>query len=271
MPVKYTKEVLESAVRESFSIMEVLRRLGVGTNSGGMHYHISRRIKSLQLDTTHFTGIRSNRGRMCNGERMLVAGAKKQHSDRLRKALLATGREEVCEICGQDPAWNGKPLRLPIDHVDGDNTNNQPENLRFLCPNCHSQTETYAKTKTFGHAKTRSCSACGGHICKTNTSGLCYRCRPSRFAPTASQKYLKLRRNSCLVCGKPAKNKFCSYKCARHASLRTVWPNDLTEQVAAASVSVVARRLGVSGSAVRKRLRSGHGESRTPTPFGPTV
>lgn len=39
--------------------------------------------------------------------------------------------------------WNGKPLQLQIDHVDGNNKNNVVENLRYLCPNCHTQTETW--------------------------------------------------------------------------------------------------------------------------------
>jgi hypothetical protein len=50
----------------------------------------------------------------------------------------------LCGICCQPPEWNGEKLVLPIDHINGDPTDNRPENLRFLCPNCHSQTETFA-------------------------------------------------------------------------------------------------------------------------------
>lgn len=51
-------------------------------------------------------------------------------------------RGTKCEICGVRE-WNGKPLVLHVDHVDGDRTNNELNNLMILCPNCHSQTETY--------------------------------------------------------------------------------------------------------------------------------
>lgn len=49
-----------------------------------------------------------------------------------------------CKECEILPIWNGKELQFHVDHVDGDRNNNLPKNLRFLCPNCHSQTETYS-------------------------------------------------------------------------------------------------------------------------------
>jgi predicted RNA-binding Zn-ribbon protein involved in translation (DUF1610 family) len=50
----------------------------------------------------------------------------------------------VCTGCGNRGEWNGRPMTLELDHTDGDRSNNAIENLRFLCPNCHSQTITYA-------------------------------------------------------------------------------------------------------------------------------
>lgn len=47
-------------------------------------------------------------------------------------------------MCPTKPVWNGEPLRLQVDHIDGDPLNNELTNLRLLCPNCHSQTPTYA-------------------------------------------------------------------------------------------------------------------------------
>jgi len=48
-----------------------------------------------------------------------------------------------CEICGIDNEWNGKKLTFEIDHIDGNRENNYFSNLRYICPNCHSQTDTF--------------------------------------------------------------------------------------------------------------------------------
>lgn len=64
-------------------------------------------------------------------------------NETLKKYLVIT-REEKCEECNQLPVWNGKPLNLQVDHIDGDCKNNLPYNLRLICPNCHSQTDTFA-------------------------------------------------------------------------------------------------------------------------------
>ena len=48
----------------------------------------------------------------------------------------------LCSICNIEE-WNNKPLSMQLDHIDGDPHNHKLENLRLICPNCHSQTETY--------------------------------------------------------------------------------------------------------------------------------
>lgn len=59
------------------------------------------------------------------------------------KRYLFEANGESCSECGQGPVWNGKPLTLQLDHIDGDSDNNALSNLRILCPHCHTQTETY--------------------------------------------------------------------------------------------------------------------------------
>jgi hypothetical protein len=61
-----------------------------------------------------------------------------------RKKYLAETRGKICECCGIGTEYNSRPLVLQLDHIDGDSDNNAISNLRLLCPNCHSQTDTYA-------------------------------------------------------------------------------------------------------------------------------
>lgn len=71
----------------------------------------------------------------------IESGTKADYST-LRKYLIEK-RGECCEECGIGPSYNGKVLVLQVDHINGDSDNNLPENIRLLCPNCHSQTETF--------------------------------------------------------------------------------------------------------------------------------
>lgn len=62
----------------------------------------------------------------------------------LKQRLLNKGWKNECAICGQGPVWNGLPLVLQLDHINGVNNDHRIENLRILCPNCHTQTDTFA-------------------------------------------------------------------------------------------------------------------------------
>ena len=147
---EYTESEIVDAVAQSVSIAGVMRVLGM-IPAGGSHFHISRRIKKLGLDTSHFTGQGHNKGKHQHRRppeyflRRVDEGANRIASAYLRRALREIGRPYVCVECGVDGTWRGRALTLHIDHIDGDPRNCLRDNLRFLCPNCHAQTATYCR------------------------------------------------------------------------------------------------------------------------------
>jgi 5-methylcytosine-specific restriction endonuclease McrA len=146
---RYTREMLEAAVRESLTISEVLLRLGLRL-AGGNHDHIKRRLIAEGIDFSHFLGRHWQRGRPGHHTpqwrpahevlRRKPATARRIEASRLRAALLEIGRAYRCVICGLGGTWQAAPITLHVDHLNGLHHDDRPENLRFVCPNCHSQT-----------------------------------------------------------------------------------------------------------------------------------
>ena len=146
--MKYTVELLAPIVAKSSTMSDVCRALGKRTE-GYTHTYIARRVKELGIDTSHMVGRSFRRGcRSSNRsewssvlvENRLPSG---ERSNRLRRALIESGRVYKCEECGCGSKWMGKTLTLHVDHKSGVRADNTPGNLRFLCPNCHSQTENF--------------------------------------------------------------------------------------------------------------------------------
>lgn len=147
---RYSEEDLAEAVAASISVAEVLRRLGI-RQAGGSHFHISKRIRRSGLDTSHFRGqaaLRGERRPRLSAQEILVRRQDPQtrtKPDLLRRALSDIGVPRSCSTCGVSDIWMGRALVLHVDHIDGDAANNLKDNLRLLCPNCHSQTSTYCR------------------------------------------------------------------------------------------------------------------------------
>lgn len=141
---RISDEDLKIAVASSINVMAVLEKLGL-KKAGGTHSHYSKRIKFLGIDTSHFLGHRSNLGKTFKVDRdpasvlVLRTVGSRQRALLLVKALIDVGVPHECDKCGQGTEWLGNKLTLDVDHINENWLDDRQENLRFLCPNCHSQ------------------------------------------------------------------------------------------------------------------------------------
>jgi hypothetical protein len=153
MRYKHTKEELENAVMKSMSNAGVCRELGI-LASGGNYKTIKAKLKELDIDTSHFTGAAWNQGVQFKPFMVkydlvdvLIENSPYKSSYHLKDRLYREGlKEKKCEECGLVD-WNGKPITLELDHINGNHSDNRLSNLRILCPNCHSQTKTFGNKK----------------------------------------------------------------------------------------------------------------------------
>lgn len=152
--MKYTKELLAELTPLSTSFADLARKLGIAP-VGSNTTNLKSRCIQHGIDVSHFTGSVHNKGKPARNrlpvDEFLVLGDKlnrRTSPKTLRRCLIEKGVQCKCSVCGLDEVWNGKPLQLQIDHIDGCYWNNVLENLRFICPNCHVQTETWGRQKT---------------------------------------------------------------------------------------------------------------------------
>ena len=136
------KEFIE-IVKTSYSYSECIRKLGYTKVHGGSYRGLKNRIEKLNIDTSHMKPNHNSalKTRFHNDE---IFCENSSYKGRVRVRVLKENLiPYVCALCGIGGVWQGKELTLTLDHINGDHTDNRLKNLRFLCPNCDSQQETY--------------------------------------------------------------------------------------------------------------------------------
>lgn len=265
--VKYTREILENAAKHSTSVTEVMQIINCPMSGGG-HGHISNKLKKYGIDTSHFKSsvqqlIEGNQKRANaikkKPEQILCVSSSENRIKRkyLHRALQQIGREYKCERC-KISSYNNCQITLEVDHINGDWKDNRSENLRYLCPNCHSQTDTSYR-KNMKVTNEQILAACNKYDCiydvakslKENDSHVLY----SRIRKVAENNGIKI--YSYLekygVKQKPISNPNWR-KQPRPTTRKVIRPSkeELEKIINEEPIEVIGKKMGVSGNAIRK-------------------
>lgn len=179
---KLSDESFIELVENSKSIKDVLCFFNM-QNKGNNFLTVKTRIQEMNLTTDHFLSRieASNLTRTLSLERFknewLLENSDKSRFNLKKYLLKFKLLDYVCDKCGNIGEWMGDRIILQLEHINGVSNDNRIENLCFLCPNCHSQTPTYAgkkNKKTNVDKKYYSCDCGGDKKCKN--SKRCVKC-----------------------------------------------------------------------------------------------
>jgi 5-methylcytosine-specific restriction endonuclease McrA len=155
----------ESLVKKSKTYKEILSYFSLN-NKGGNFKTLKRRILEEKIDDSHIEKGSNTKFALFKLtipiEQILVKNSTYYNRSRLKKRLVGLGLLEYkCDGCKNTGEWNGKLLSLQLDHKNGVDNDNRLENLRFLCPNCHSQTSSFAGKNSHQHKNSNNYCSCG--------------------------------------------------------------------------------------------------------------
>jgi len=160
---KIKKEDLQHILDTSSSMVEVLDKLGYDGYNGN-HRTLNDRLISENFNLEIFNrnkkiehsnrALRARLSQFVPNEKVFCKDSTYRNNVNIKQRLLAMGVKYKCSECQLEDVYNKKPISLQLDHINGINTDNSLKNLRFLCPNCHSQTLTFSGKR---HKKKNLC------------------------------------------------------------------------------------------------------------------
>lgn len=260
----YTQEQFITAVKNSHSYSEVCRQIGISPKGGNLKT-VKNKILELNLDMSHFTGARWNRGETSE----IHPSIKKKDiseilvensgwsSGNLRKRLIKEGLKEAkCECCGKTD-WLGVPIPLELHHINGIHTDNRLQNLLVLCPNCHAMTDSHLDIEKLS-TLIKNQQIEGSKIQESLVTKYNKMVAEKTIQDNPSQSKI-LEPKYCQYCGKELlkeqrRNKYCSLECAHKAngSKRPDMLILLEDFKELKSFVQVGKKYGVTDNAVRK-------------------
>lgn len=138
---------LQEVMNESNSISQILGKLFISKSCEFYREILKKRMKNL--DDSFFIKNQKTTNKFANYfNKYLIDELFCENSladiKTIKTRYSSLYPQKNCQICNIDCIWSNKKLNLHLDHINGINSDNRLDNLRWICPNCHSQTETYA-------------------------------------------------------------------------------------------------------------------------------
>lgn len=140
-------EEFKEMIKRNHSWCACAKEVGLSPNGSNSRIQLQKRVTELNLSTAHFdqTQDAHKASTKYTLEEIMVEDSTYQNITKLKERIIdADIIPYKCAICGNTGEWLGKRLGLQLDHINGKHFDHRKENLRFLCPNCHSQTETFS-------------------------------------------------------------------------------------------------------------------------------
>lgn len=265
------EKILEVAV-DAYSISDLIRRCGLKA-TGSNFSSFKKRVIKLNIIFKQRPRIIGVTKRPL--EDYLIKNGPTIGSSKLRRLLVRAGiKENRCEECNIID-WCNKKLSFHLDHIDGNHGNNELINLKILCPNCHSQTKTYARIKTisnnilkretliingeertFTNYVSEYCQNCNKPLTGRRVHGLCRECYKN---PYIKIDIISKTKTKCSKCDGPVSPKSKTGLCVKcyQQPFKVERPSheQLQLDLEKLSFCAVARKYGVSDNCIRKWLK----------------
>lgn len=135
-------------VSQSINYADLMQKLGYTANRGNSLNGLKSYLSDNNIDTSHFNrNYKLSNNTKISLEDIMIENSTYTNLTRFKERLIkANLLEYKCSCCGIT-TWNNQSITLQLHHINGNNRDNRLENLTFLCPNCHSQTENYSGKK----------------------------------------------------------------------------------------------------------------------------
>jgi 5-methylcytosine-specific restriction endonuclease McrA len=146
-----TKNEMVLIIKKSKSLKEIIETFGLSTNGSSSYNNIKKKIKELELEIPIYHYYGNGKHNIKKEDVDVFIENSNYPRQKLKKRIIDNNLIiYTCSECGNKGTHNNKNLILQLDHINGINNDNRIENLRFLCPNCHSQTENYGGKSNIG-------------------------------------------------------------------------------------------------------------------------